>query len=158
MRVGVGYDAHAFAAERKLILGGVTIRERDGLAGHSDADVVIHAIADALLGAAAAGDLGQVFPAEEKWKDVSGAELLDEVRLLLANGGWQIGNVDATVIAESPPLAPYREEMKSNIATALRVSLDEISIKATTSDGLGFVGRGEGIAALAIASLKEARS
>ncbi len=157
-RFGIGYDAHAFEAQRKLILGGVVIRERDGLAGHSDADVVIHAIADALLGATSLGDLGSLFPPEEKWKDASGVVLLEEVRDLLSREGWRIGNIDATVIAESPRLAPYREEMAKNVAAALQLSTTEVSIKSTTSDGMGFVGRGEGIAAIAIASVDEARS
>ncbi|HEX2240559.1 MAG TPA: 2-C-methyl-D-erythritol 2,4-cyclodiphosphate synthase [Actinomycetota bacterium] len=158
MRVGIGYDAHAFAAERKLILGGVLIRDHDGLAGHSDADVIVHAIADALLGAAGLGDLGDFFPADEKWKDASGFDLLKEVAALLSQDGWVVGNIDATVIAEAPRLAPHRDQMRANIATALSLGREDVSIKATTTDGVGFVGRGEGMAAVAVASLRRARS
>lgn len=157
-RVGIGYDAHAFAADRRLILGGVVIREHDGLAGHSDADVVIHAIADALLGAAGLGDLGDLFPADERWKEAPGRALLHEIKTLLSRDGWTVGNIDATVIAEEPRLASHRDQMRSNIAAALQIAPSDVSIKATTSDGLGFLGRGEGIAALAVASLREARS
>ncbi|MFN2525403.1 MAG: 2-C-methyl-D-erythritol 2,4-cyclodiphosphate synthase [Actinomycetota bacterium] len=154
----MGYDAHPFDADRKLILGGVVVRDHDGLAGHSDADVVIHAIADALLGAAGRGDLGDVFPSDERWRDASGADLLNEVRALLIDEGWRIGNIDATVIAESPRLASHRDRMRTNVASALQISPELVSIKASTTDGLGFVGRGEGIAALAVASLEKARS
>lgn len=153
-RVGIGYDVHAFDAARPLVLGGVTIPGHAGLAGHSDADVVAHAVGDALLGAAGMGDIGEMFPSEEKWRDASSIGLLDEIRQSLSSQGWSIVNVDATVVAEAPRLAPHTVEMTNQIAVALGIGFERVSVKATTSDGLGFTGRGEGIAALAVAMIE----
>ena len=149
MRTGTGFDVHAFAPDRPLIIGGVTIRERDGLAGHSDADVLCHAVGDALLGAAALGDLGSMFPDDERWEGASGATLLQAIVDRLSESGWRVANVDSTVIAESPRLSPHVPAIVQNIAGALRVDAGVVSVKATTTDGLGFTGRGEGIAAQA---------
>ena len=149
MRAGTGFDVHAFAPERPLIIGGVTIRERDGLAGHSDADVLCHAVGDALLGAAALGDLGSMFPADENWRGASGAKLLEAIADRLGQEGWGIANVDSTVIAQAPRLGEHVPAMVRNIAQALRIESGLVSVKATTTDGLGFTGRGEGIAAQA---------
>ena len=149
MRVGTGYDVHAFEASRPLIIGGVRIRERDGLAGHSDADVLAHAVGDAVLGAAGLGDLGAMFPADERWRGASGAELLREISKTLREAGWKVGNVDSTVIAQSPRLSGHVASMGGNLAEALGMDASAVSVKATTSDGLGFTGRGEGIAAMA---------
>lgn len=153
IRVGIGFDAHRFEGSRPLILGGVTIPEHVGLAGHSDADVLAHAIADALLGAAGLGDLGEHFPNDARWKDASSIEILEQTSRMIKEEGWTVASVDATVIAEEPPLAPYRDEMRLNIATAIGVYSGEFSVKATTTDGMGFTGRGEGIAALVVAAL-----
>ncbi|MDQ3646711.1 MAG: 2-C-methyl-D-erythritol 2,4-cyclodiphosphate synthase [Actinomycetota bacterium] len=149
MRAGSGFDVHAFAPDRPLIIGGVTIRDRDGLAGHSDADVLCHAIGDALLGAAALGDLGSMFPADDEWRDASGAQLLEAIATHLVGSGWRVGNIDSTVIAQAPRLSDHVPAMVRNISAALAVDADVVSVKATTTDGLGFTGRGEGIAALA---------
>lgn len=151
MRVGIGFDAHRFEQGRSLILGGVHIEGAVGLGGHSDADVVSHAIADALLGAARLGDLGRMFPSDDRWRDASSIDLLRETEALLHRGGWRVGNVDATVVAELPRLAPFVQQMSRNISAALGVEHADVSIKATTTDGLGFAGRGEGIAAMATA-------
>lgn len=156
MRAGVGIDAHRFAVDRPLIIGGVTIEHEMGLAGHSDADVLSHAVADALLGAAGLGDLGRWFPSEDKWKGVSSLVLLAEVRAALVEAGWRIVNVDATVVAEVPRLSPHVSEMTSNVAAALSVERAAVSVKATTTDGMGFTGRGEGIASIAVASIERA--
>jgi 2-C-methyl-D-erythritol 2,4-cyclodiphosphate synthase len=154
-RIGFGYDVHAFAADRPLILGGVTIPFSRGLSGHSDADTVIHAIVDALLGAAALGDIGQHFPSSDaRWKDSSGAVFLDYTRDLLQQHGWRIGNIDATIVAERPRLAPHIPAMRTHVAEHLRIDLAQVSIKATTTDGLGFAGRQEGIACYAVALLE----
>ena len=153
MRVGVGVDAHRFAVDRPLVIGGVTIEHELGLSGHSDADVLSHAIGDALLGAAGLGDLGAWFPSEDKWEGVSSLVLLREIESAVSGAGWQIINVDATVVAEAPKLAPHVSEMKTNIAGALDVQPDLVSVKATSTDGMGFTGRGEGIASIAVASL-----
>lgn len=149
MRIGTGFDVHTFAPDRPLIIGGVTIRQSDGLAGHSDADVLCHAVGDALLGAAALGDLGSMFPADEEWRGASGAELLQAIAGRLAGSGWKVGNVDTTVIAEGPRLSEHVPAMARNIASALGVDVEVVSVKATTTDGLGYTGRGEGIAAQA---------
>lgn len=154
MRVGVGVDAHRFAVDRPLVIGGVTIEHELGLSGHSDADVLSHAIGDALLGAAGLGDLGTWFPSEDKWEGVSSLVLLEEIRSAVGGAGWQIVNVDATVVAEAPKLAPHITEMTGNLARALGVELDIVSVKATTTDGIGFAGRGEGIASIAVASIE----
>lgn len=151
MRVGMGFDAHAFDATRPLVLAGVTIPDAPGLAGHSDADAVCHAVADALLGAGGLGDIGERFPALPQWKDASSLAILRECAAELGRSGWALVNVDVTVIAERPRLAPFRAEMIKNLADAVDVEPQSISMKATTTDGMGFTGRGEGIAALAVA-------
>lgn len=153
MRVGQGFDAHAFDDSRPLIVGGVKIEGHAGLAGHSDADVLSHAIADALLGASNLGDLGGRFPGTERWKDASSLDILAETSRLVRQAGFEIANVDATVIAEAPKLSAYRSDMVKNIARALGVDEGAVSVKATTTDGLGATGRGEGMAAIAVALL-----
>lgn len=155
MRIGMGYDVHRLVEGRDLILGGVQIPYEKGLLGHSDADVLLHAIMDALLGAAALGDIGKHFPdSDEAYKGISSIRLLEKVGELLEEHFYFIGNIDATVIAQRPKLAPYREEMRENVAKALGISVDQVSIKATTEEGLGFTGTGEGISAQAIALLE----
>jgi 2-C-methyl-D-erythritol 2,4-cyclodiphosphate synthase len=148
--VGLGFDSHAFAEGRPLVLGGLTIPEAKGLAGHSDADVIAHAVADALLGAAGLGDLGDRFPTTDRWKDASSISILRDCAAAVRAAGWSVINVDATVIAEAPKLAPFRAAMMQNLAGALDISPDSVSIKATTTDGMGAIGRGEGIGALAM--------
>jgi 2-C-methyl-D-erythritol 2,4-cyclodiphosphate synthase len=150
MRIGFGFDAHPFDAHRPLLLGGVEIPGSPGLAGHSDADVLSHAIADALLGAAGLGDLGSRFPAEEQWKDASSLLILSETVALLRDQGAAVVNVDATVIAEEPKLGPHSEEMAERVAHALGIERGLVSVKATTTDRMGFTGRREGIAAFAV--------
>lgn len=157
MRVGLGFDAHAFDESRPLVLGGVVIPGATGLSGHSDADVLSHSVADALLGAAGLGDLGELFPQTEEWKDAASLDLLAETVHRVRAAGWEVGNVDATVITEKPRLAGHRSSMAEGIAGALRIAGGAVSVKATTTDGLGFTGRGDGIAALAVVML-EARS
>lgn len=155
LQVGIGYDIHRRVAGRRLVLGGVTIPGDWGLDGHSDADVLLHAIGDALLGAVALGDLGRHFPpGDPRWKDVSSVELLQLIRALLAGRGATVVNVDATVVAEEPKLAPLREAMCLNIARALRIGAEQVSVKATTNETLGALGRQEGVAALAIAMVE----
>ena len=155
MRVGIGYDVHAFTTGRPLVLGGVRIPYAQGLDGHSDADAVIHAVVDALLGAAALGDIGQHFPSHEpRWHNAPSTEFLTYTRVLLAEHGWQVGNVDVTIVAERPKMAPHIPAMKHVLADALAIPLADVSVKATTTDHLGFTGRGEGIAAMAIAALE----
>ncbi|MDA8107070.1 MAG: 2-C-methyl-D-erythritol 2,4-cyclodiphosphate synthase [Betaproteobacteria bacterium] len=152
MRVGQGFDVHALAAGRKLILGGVEIAYDRGLAGHSDADVLLHAICDALLGAAALGDIGRHYPdSEPRYKDADSRALLRDVAEKLLAAGWRVANVDATVIAQAPRIAPHVEQMIANIAADLRISPTAVNVKATTTERLGFAGRGEGIAAQAVA-------
>lgn len=151
MRVGLGYDVHKLIEGRKLIIGGVEIPYTKGLLGHSDADVLLHAIKDALLGAAGLGDIGKHFPdTDEKWEGISSIKLLIEVGDMLGHKGYSICNIDATIVAQAPKMAPYIEQMKKNISNALAISIDCINIKATTTEGLGFTGIGEGIAAQAI--------
>ena len=155
MRIGMGYDVHKLVEERKLIIGGVEIPYEKGLLGHSDADVLLHAIMDALLGAAALGDIGKHFPdTDEKYKGISSIKLLECVGELLAKEGYVIGNIDATIIAQRPKMAPYREQMRENIAKALKININQIGVKATTEEGLGFIGAGEGISSQAIALLE----
>ena len=154
MRVGIGYDVHAFDADRPLVLGGVTIPDSAGLAGHSDADVVSHALADALLGACALGDLGEHFPPTDEWAGAAGVLLLSKVGRLMSDAGWRASNVDVSLIAEQPRLGPHRAAMRQKLATALGLDESAVSVKATTTDGLGFTGRGEGIACLAIVSVE----
>ena len=151
MRIGHGYDVHKLVEGRKLILGGVEILYEKGLLGHSDADVLLHAIADSLLGAAALGDIGKLFPdSDEKYKGADSLVLLGEVAERLCEAGYRVVNVDSTVIAQAPKLAPHIEAMRENIARALNVPTDSVSVKATTEEGLGFSGRKEGIAAHAV--------
>jgi 2-C-methyl-D-erythritol 2,4-cyclodiphosphate synthase len=155
LRIGFGYDVHAFAPGRRLVLGGVEIPREFGLLGHSDADVLLHALGDALLGAAALGDLGDLFPpTESRWKDADSLELLRQIVGHVHAGGWLVVNVDVAVLAEAPKLAPYRPAMRERIAAVLEVGVDRVGIKATTNEGLGFVGRGEGIAAMATVLLE----
>jgi len=150
-QVGIGYDIHRRAAGRALVLGGVPIESDWGLEGHSDADVLLHAIGDALLGAVALGDLGKHFPpGDPRWKDVSSLELLRLIRALLAGHGATVVNVDATLVAEAPRVEPLRETMCLNIAQALRIGAGQVSVKATTAETLGALGRGEGVAAMAV--------
>ncbi len=153
-RVGTGFDAHRFESGRKLILGGVNIPYEKGLAGHSDADVLLHALMDALLGAAALGDIGVHFPdKDDRYKDISSLALLSKVRELLSENFYSIGNADITVIAQEPKISPYTEEMKSNISDVLKLEKSRINIKGSTTEKLGFTGRGEGIAAEAVCSI-----
>jgi len=152
MRIGIGFDVHAFATGRPLVIGGVTIPFERGLAGHSDADVLLHAISDALLGALALGDLGMHFPdTDARYAGADSRALLRHVMSLVAQRGYDVGNVDSTVIAQAPKLAPYIEAIRANIAADLGCDPDRISVKATTTERLGFAGREEGIAAQAIA-------
>lgn len=156
MRVGLGYDVHQLVEARLLILGGVTIPFEKGLLGHSDADVLVHAIMDALIGAMALGDIGKHFPDTDKqYKDISSMKLLEHVRELILNQNYLIGNIDATIIAQKPKMAPYIDEMKKNIAKTLQIQLNQLNIKATTEEGLGFTGAGLGISAQAICILNE---
>ncbi|GBD16072.1 2-C-methyl-D-erythritol 2,4-cyclodiphosphate synthase [bacterium HR26] len=158
IRVGIGYDVHRLVQGRRLVLGGVEIPGELGLEGHSDADVLLHAIGDALLGAAGLGDLGRHFPpSDERWRDAPSTLLLQEIVRLLDETGWQVVNVDATLIAERPRLEPFREEMRARTADALGIEVERVSLKATTNERLGFVGRGEGIAALAVALITNQR-
>jgi 2-C-methyl-D-erythritol 2,4-cyclodiphosphate synthase len=150
LRIGNGFDVHALVAGRKLILGGVTIPWDRGLDGHSDADVLLHAVSDAILGALALGDLGAHFPdTDPKWKGADSRALLRHVVSLASRDGWKTGNLDATLIAQAPKLAPHVAAMRANLAADLGCALDDVSVKATTTERLGFTGRGEGIAALA---------
>ncbi|MCX5780335.1 MAG: 2-C-methyl-D-erythritol 2,4-cyclodiphosphate synthase [Firmicutes bacterium] len=154
MRIGTGYDVHRLVEGRRLLLGGVDIPFHRGLLGHSDADVLLHAICDALLGAAALGDIGQHFPdTERKYKDIDSLVLLEQVGQLLQQNGWTIMNIDSTIVAQQPKLALYLPAMAANIASTLGMRQDQINVKATTTEGLGFVGREEGIAAQAVALL-----
>jgi 2-C-methyl-D-erythritol 2,4-cyclodiphosphate synthase len=158
MRIGSGFDVHAFAAGRRLVIGGVEIAFERGLDGHSDADVLLHAICDALLGAAGLGDIGRHFPdTDPRWKGADSRTLLRHVHSLLVARGWRVGNVDATIIAQAPRMAPHVASMVANIAADLTLDLDAdpgaVNVKATTTERLGFTGRGEGIAAQAVASI-----
>lgn len=154
MRVGIGYDIHRLEAGRKLVLGGVTVPFEKGLSGHSDADVLIHAACDALLGAAGLGDIGLHFPdSDPSYKDVYSIRLLERVSEMIERDGYALRNLDATIFAEAPKLSPYRLDMSRTMAEALRIDPARINIKATTTEGLGMLGRGEGIAAMCIALL-----
>lgn len=159
IRIGHGYDVHRLTAGRKLILGGVEIENGGiGLLGHSDADVLLHAISDSLLGACALGDIGKHFPdTDEAFKDADSLELLKKVGEIIANGGYKINNIDATVIAQAPKLSPFIDEMRNNIANALEISIDRVSVKATTEEKLGFTGAGEGIAAHSVCLVEETK-
>jgi 2-C-methyl-D-erythritol 2,4-cyclodiphosphate synthase len=155
MRIGNGFDAHAFADGRRLVLGGVEIAHPRGLAGHSDADVLLHAVIDALLGAAALGDIGALFPSSDpQWAGASSLDLLGRALEVVRAHGHAIVNVDCTVIAQEPKLAPHIQAMRQAIAAALAADVPQVSVKATTSDGMGFTGRGEGIAAFATVLLE----
>jgi 2-C-methyl-D-erythritol 2,4-cyclodiphosphate synthase len=154
--VGVGYDTHRLAVGRKLILGGVEISHERGLDGHSDADVLTHAVIDALLGAAGLGDIGEHFPdTDERFSDADSIELLKEVVAKLSTARLEVVNVDCTVVMERPKLGAHREEIRKQLAQVLGLEAGRVNVKATTGEGIGFVGRGEGVAALAIASLEE---
>lgn len=153
-RVGMGYDVHKLVTGRKLILGGVEIQHDLGLLGHSDADVLLHAIKDAILGAAALGDIGRHFPdADEAYKGISSMVLLSKVKDLILKEGYKVNNIDATIAAQQPKIAPYIKDMNENIAQTLKIEASQVNVKATTTEGLGFVGNKEGIAAYAIVSL-----
>ena len=156
LRIGHGYDVHRLTEGRALILGGVEIPYEKGLLGHSDADVLTHAVMDALLGAAALGDIGKLFPdSDAAYKGISSIELLKRVKERLTEAGFETVNLDATILAQAPKLAPYRDEMRGNIACALGIPVSRVSVKATNEEGLGFTGSGEGIAAHAVALLEQ---
>ncbi|MCF6465855.1 2-C-methyl-D-erythritol 2,4-cyclodiphosphate synthase [Clostridium sp. Cult2] len=155
MKIGIGYDVHQLVKGRKLIIGGVEIPYEKGLLGHSDADVLIHAIMDSILGALGLGDIGKHFPdTDNQYKDISSLVLLDRVYNIMLKSGYKVGNIDAVIIAEKPKMAPYIENMKGNIAKVLKTPLSYINIKATTTERLGFEGRGEGISAQSVCLLK----
>ena len=154
MRIGQGYDVHKLVEDRKLIIGGVEIPYEKGLLGHSDADVLLHAIMDALLGAAALGDIGKHFPdTDEKYKGADSVKLLEKVGEMLAEQAFYIENIDATIIAQKPKMRPYIDTMRQNIANALQIDISQVNVKATTEEGLGFTGNGEGISSQAICML-----
>lgn len=156
MRIGSGYDAHRLTEGRDLVLGGVKIPYEKGLLGHSDADVLLHAVMDALLGAAALGDIGLHFPdSDDAYKRISSMTLLEKTMEILEDKGYRIVNVDATVIAQAPKLRPYIDRMRENIAAALKMKTEDVSVKATTEEGMGFTGTGEGIAASAVCLIEE---
>jgi len=156
MRAGIGYDVHKLVTGRKLILGGVEVPFDKGLSGHSDADVLTHAVMDALLGAAGLRDIGNQFPPEDtKYKDISSLVLLDEVNKLVRDKGFVVVNIDAVIVAQQPKISPYVEDMRSLISRRLGLNLEQVMVKATTTDGLGFAGRGEGMAAYAVALVEE---
>lgn len=156
MRIGFGYDVHQLVENRKLILGGIDIPHNTGLLGHSDADVLIHAIMDSILGALALGDIGKHFPdTDMEYKDINSMELLGRVYNIMLENGYEIGNLDSTIAAQAPKLAPYIDEMRKNIAEVLHTSVDNISVKATTTEKLGFEGREEGISATCVCLLKK---
>lgn len=156
MRVGMGYDVHKLVENRDLIMGGVKIPYEKGLLGHSDADVLLHAIMDALLGAAALGDIGKHFPdTDEKYKGISSMKLLEHVGKLLDEHLYLVENIDATIIAQRPKMRPYIDEMRQNIADALKIDVDQVNVKATTEEGLGFTGTGEGISSQAICAIEK---
>jgi 2-C-methyl-D-erythritol 2,4-cyclodiphosphate synthase len=158
-RVGIGYDVHGLVPQRPLVLGGVTIPNPLGLDGHSDADVLSHSLGDALLGAAGLGDLGLQFPeSDPQYKGISSLLLLEKILVMIREKGFDVGNVDLTIVAQEPKVSPFREKMRASLASVLKVSIDQISIKATTTEGLGFAGRREGIAAYAVVLLVEKES
>ena len=156
MRVGIGYDSHRFATGRKLVLGGVEIPHAKGLAGHSDADAVAHALTDAILGAAGLGDIGRMFPSHDpRWKDADSMALLNQAFLKVVEAGFQFVHADVTILAEQPKLAPHIDAMQDKLADALLTGAAHVSVKAKTNDGMGWIGRGEGVAAIAVAVLEE---
>ncbi len=150
IRVGTGFDVHAFDESRPLVIGGVRIPDAPGLGGHSDADVLSHAVTDALLGAVGLGDLGTLYPATDEWRDAASLSIVADAAVRARDAGWVVSNVDCTVIAEYPKLGAFKDEMAANLARALDIAPSAVSVKATTTDGLGFTGRGEGIAAQAV--------
>ena len=155
MRIGHGYDVHRLVEGRRLILGGVDVPYEKGLLGHSDADVLVHAVMDALLGAAGLGDIGRHFPdSDPAYAGADSLALLDHVMALLHEKGWQVGNVDVTILAQRPKLAPYLEQMRENLAARMKAALEQVNVKATTEEGLGFTGLGQGMAAHAVALLE----
>ncbi len=155
MRIGIGFDVHKLTTERRLILGGVEIPYKLGLAGHSDADVLTHAIADSVLGAAALGDIGKHFPdTSRRYKDISSIALLKKVYEMVQKAGYIISNIDSTVVAQEPRIAPFIEKMRRSLACALGIETEKVSVKATTTEGLGFEGKGEGISAFAVCLLE----
>lgn len=157
MRAGIGYDSHRFADGRRLVLGGVEIPHARGLAGHSDADVVAHAVSDAILGAAALGDIGQHFPPDDAaWRDADSMALMERVVALTREAGYGVVNVDVTVVCEAPRLVGHIEGMRRRLAGVLGVGIGAVSVKATTNEGMGWIGRGEGIAGMAVAVIAEA--
>ena len=159
MRVGLGYDVHKVVEDRKLIIGGVEIPYEKGLLGHSDADVLLHAIMDSLLGAAALGDIGKHFPdSDDRYKGISSIELLKHVGSLLKENDWLIENIDSTIIAQKPKMAPHIENMRKNISEALNIDIGQINVKATTEEGLGFTGEGKGISSQSICLLTKKSS
>ena len=156
-RTGIGYDSHRMVAGRPLVIGGVRVAHELGLEGHSDADVLAHAVIDALLGAAGLGDIGEHFPdTEEAWRGADSMQLLAAIVAMVIAGGLQIVNVDCTVVMEEPKLGPYRPAIRERLAEALGIQVSRVNVKASTGEGMGFVGRGEGVAALAVASLQPA--
>ena len=155
IRIGQGYDVHRLTEGRRLILGGVEIQWEKGLLGHSDADVLLHALMDAMLGAAALGDIGAIFPDNDiRYEGADSMELLRQVKALLDEKGWRVGNLDATIVAQKPKLSPFIPAMRKNIADLLGIDLSAVSVKATTEEHLGFTGRGEGISAQAVVLLR----
>ena len=156
MRIGIGYDVHQLVENRKLILGGVEIPHKTGLLGHSDADVLVHAVMDSILGALALGDIGKHFPdTDMAYKDINSMELLEKVYNIMKTKGYEIGNIDAVIEAQLPKLAPFIDEMRKNISEVLHTSIDNISVKATTTERLGFVGREEGMASTSVIILNK---
>jgi len=155
LRIGHGYDVHRLVPDRPLIIGGVSVPHTSGLLGHSDADVLCHAVSDALLGALALGDIGTLFPdSDPRYEGANSLKLLEEVMRLVKGKGWRLGNLDATIIAQAPKMRPYINEMRENLAKVLSCGLSQVSVKATTEEGLGFTGRAEGIAAHAVCLLE----
>lgn len=155
MRIGIGYDSHRFADHRRLVLGGVHVPHPQGLAGHSDADVVAHALTDAILGAAGLGDIGHMFPpTDQKWRDADSLQLLKTAYLAVVEAGFDFTNADITIVAERPLLAPHIDAMQEKLSTALVTGLSTVSLKAKTNEGMGWIGRGEGIAVIAVALLE----
>ncbi len=156
MRIGIGYDVHSLTPGRRLVLGGVEVPFEKGLSGWSDADVLTHAIIDALLGAAALGDIGSHFtPDAPRYKDISSLLLLEKIKNVMIEHGWQVNNVDATILAEQPRLKDFFDQMRHHLSQTLDIDVSRVSVKASTSEGIGFVGRGEGMAAFAVASIEE---
>ena len=154
-RSGIGYDSHRFEEGRRLVLGGVEVESDRGLAGHSDADALTHAVIDALLGAAGLGDIGQHFPdTDDAWRDADSIGLLSQVCVFLEEHGWRVTHLDATVICEAPKLGPYRDEMRRTLAGVVGIGAREVNVKFTTNEGMGAIGRGEGIAAMAVATVE----